>query len=185
MDVPRKVALFGGSFNPPHVCHQFVILYALECLEIDELWLLPCADHPLAKKLAPFELRATWCRALLAPFGTRAAVCEIERELPAPSYTIDTLAALRERHPDIEFSLILGTDIRAERARWKRFDELERRFAIHWIGRQGHDAEGQGLVLPDISSHEVRRRLAAGEDLRAFVPQRVLRAIRQSAHRFE
>ena len=184
MDAPARVALYGGSFNPPHLGHQFVALYALECLPLDALWLLPVADHPFAKALAPFELRCAWCEALLAPLGPRAEVCRIERELPAPSYTLDTLTALGTRYPKTQFSLIFGTDIRAESARWKHFAQIERDYPIHWIGRLGHGEEGQGLILPDISSKEVRRRLSAALDASELVPRRVLAAIQESGYRF-
>ncbi len=56
-----RVAVFGGSFNPPHVAHQFVALYVLETAGVDELWLVPCAKHTFEKLLAPFSHRLRMC----------------------------------------------------------------------------------------------------------------------------
>lgn len=146
---------------------------------------MPTARHPFGKALAPFDLRVTWCRALLEPFGGRADVCTIENERPEVSYTIDTLEALERRYPERSFSLVMGSDQRAERPRWRRFDEIERRFPIHWIGRAGHDPLSTELVLPDMSSTAIRRRLAAGLPVGAWLPKRVREAIRVSGYRFE
>lgn len=180
---PCWVGIYGGSFDPPHLAHQLTLLAVLETRPVDEIWLVPTFRHAFDKRLTDFGTRLLWCRALIVPFGERVRICEVERELGTESRTIDTLDELTRRHPDRSFSLILGTDIRAERSRWKAFDELERRFPIHWIGRVGHSTEpGDELILPDISSTEVRRRLAAGLPLERLIPARVIEAIRQSGH---
>ena len=182
---PRRIGLLGGSFDPIHNAHLQLAQSACSELALDAVWFIP-AGQPWQRDPLAASPQQRWDMVNLAIAGrTGLRACDIELKRQGPSYTIDTLAALRQRHPDIEFSLILGTDIRAERTRWKRFEEIERDYSIHWIGRLGHDPEGQGLILPDISSREVRRRLAAGEDVSAFVPQRVLTLVRQSGYLFE
>ena len=57
-----RVALFGGSFNPPHYGHVLAAHYALMRYGVDEVWVLPVLDHPYDKDLAPFEQRLDWCR---------------------------------------------------------------------------------------------------------------------------
>src|SRR5688500_14818958 len=115
-----RVALFGGSFNPPHVGHLMVVTWILATERADEVWILPTAHHPFGKSLAPFEDRVDLCRAAFP----EARVEEIEASLPAPSYTIQTVEALKKQHPSTRFSLVVGTDVANERTKWKEFDRL-------------------------------------------------------------
>jgi len=64
-----RVAIYGGSFNPPHVAHQLAALYVLETQPVDELWFVPCFKHPFEKALESFEDRLEMCRRAAAPLG--------------------------------------------------------------------------------------------------------------------
>lgn len=75
-----RVALFGGSFNPPHVAHQLVALYALETQPIDELWFLPVWDHVFGKQLASYADRVAMCEHAAAALGPRVKVDRGEEE---------------------------------------------------------------------------------------------------------
>src|SRR3954452_22589054 len=108
-----RVALFGGSFNPPHVAHQLVGLYVLETEPVDELWLIPCFKHPFDKALAPFEDRLAMCELAAAALGPRARVSDCERRLGGESRTLRTVKALQAQHPGVELSLVIGGDIEA------------------------------------------------------------------------
>ena len=172
---PRSIALYGGSFNPPHLVHQMIVLALLETRDVDEVWLLPCFRHAFEKSLLPFEARARLCRRLIEPFGERADVCRIEAEMGGVSRTFDTLERLRSEHSGARFSLALGSDIREETASWYRWEELETSTPIHWFGRSGHaEREGDSLVFPDISSTDVRRRMQQGKSVSHLVPRAVL-----------
>jgi len=174
--IRKRIALYGGSFNPPHICHLLTVTYALECNFCDEVWLIPVLHHPFNKQSAPYEVRHALCEALLEPFADRAQVCDIERELGGVSRTIDTLEALQSRHPHCEFSLLMGSDLRAELPRWKESERLQKLARIIWIGRTGADPQpGDTIILPDVSSTHVRELLRSGRDAGAFVPARVLR----------
>jgi nicotinate-nucleotide adenylyltransferase len=109
-----RVAFFGGSFNPPHVAHQLVALYALETAAVDELWMVPCLKHPFDKALAPFPQRLRMCELAAAALGPRARVSDIEGRLGGESRTLLTIKALRTEHPDCAFHLVVGADIEAE-----------------------------------------------------------------------
>ncbi len=170
-----QVAVYGGSFNPPHICHQLTIFYALQSCNIDQVWLVPCNQHAFGKALAPYGLRHRLCELLAEPFGDSCQVNDIERTLPNENRTIDTMESLASRHPDIHFSLILGSDIRGEKDRWKRFDDLQTQFPIIWIGRQNHFLESQDrLVLPDLSSTKLREALKTGQSVQGWVPKNLL-----------
>ncbi|MCA9676839.1 MAG: nicotinate (nicotinamide) nucleotide adenylyltransferase [Kofleriaceae bacterium] len=179
----RAIALFGGSFNPPHVAHQMVALFVLETAGVDELWLLPTWKHPFAKHLVDFDHRVAMCERAAAALGPRCRVSRIEAELAArpdfvASRTLDTIAALRHRHPDDRFHLVIGADILAETDKWYRWDDVVRAAPPIVVGRGGHAAPPgaivAGIEMPEVSSTEVRARLARGESALPLVPRAVM-----------
>jgi nicotinate-nucleotide adenylyltransferase len=178
----KRVAIYGGSFNPPHNCHVLVATWALCRGQVDEVWMLPTAGHAFGKRLLPFETRCDLVELAIAHLAPRVRVERIEASLPTPSYTIDTLLALSAREP-LELSLVLGTDAYAERHKWKAWDRLEQLLEnrIIVVGREGHSVEGvtPNIVLPDLSSTEVRRRVASGEPIWWLVPEAVEQVIRE------
>lgn len=182
------VAIFGGSFNPPHVAHQLAALVVLETEPVSALWMVPTWRHAFGKSLAPFDDRLAMCQLAARALGPRVQVSDIERELgqaaagagaaPRPSRTFDTLEALRARHPDLGFRLVVGQDILAERDAWHRWDDVCRLAPLIVLGRAGTPDAGP-LALPDISSTEVRARVARGESALPLVPRTVMDYIAQ------
>lgn len=169
-------AVFGGSFDPPHVAHQMVALYVLETQPVDRLLVVPVYQHPFDKALAPWADRLEMCRRAMAPFGDRVEVSPIEAELGGDSLTLRTLEALATRHAGVAWRLVIGADILPERHKWHRWDDVARLAPPIVVARQGHpsDGEARGPELPGISSTLVRTRLGAGEDVGALVPRAVL-----------
>ena len=179
----RTIAIFGGSFNPPHVAHQMVALFVVETMPVDELWFVPTWKHPFAKQLASYDDRIAMCELAAAALGPRVAVSTIEEEVAAApgfvaSRTLDTITALAARHPGDRFRLVVGADILAETDKWYRWDDLVRLAPPIVIGRTGHpappDAIVSGLAMPEVSSTEVRARLARGESALPLVPRAVM-----------
>lgn len=176
------VALFGGSFNPPHVAHALVALYVLETAPVDVVWFVPTWKHAFGKDLAPYDDRVAMCELAAAPLGARAQVSRVEAEVAAArggeSRTLYTLEHLAVTHPDHAFRLVVGADILHETAKWHRWDEVCRRAPLIVIGRGGVEApEGATiteLTMPEVSSTDVRRRLGAGEDASGLVSKSVL-----------
>ncbi len=180
---PRRVALYGGSFDPPHVGHVLAIAYVLAAEPVDQVLLMPCYQHAFAKELAPFQDRLELCRAVAALFAPgRVQVSDLEARLGGVSRTIDTVDALVSEDPEREIDLVLGTDLFAERAAWKSFDELERRCRFIVLARPG-DPVPEGVApsppFPDVSSTDVRRRLRQGEPVAGLVPITVERLLRE------
>jgi len=177
-----RVAIFGGSFNPPHLGHQVLCLMVLETCEIDELWVVPTYSHVFGKDLAPFTQRVECCREMLLPLGPKTKVLEIEKELALAgqsengSRMLNTLEALTGRYPDAGCRLVIGADILAERDKWYRFEEVARLAPPIVFKRHGF-AGGDLAAPPDISSREIRGRIARQEAVRELVPRRVLRVI--------
>lgn len=173
------VALFGGSFNPPHVGHQLAALYVLETAPVDALWLLPCYQHAFDKALEPFAHRVAMCEAMGKALGPRVRVETIEAQLGGPSRTLITVKALRAAYPEHRFSLMIGSDLTTERQSWYGADELIALIDFIVVGREGADPTA-GVAMPAVSSTEVRQRLLAGQPVNAFVPRDVLAVINEA-----
>jgi nicotinate-nucleotide adenylyltransferase len=174
------VAIFGGSFNPPHLAHQMAALYVLETASVDELWLVPAVRHAFGKTLAPFADRLAMCEAAAAALGPRVRVSAIERDLGDESRTLRTVRRLQQDHPGTAFSLVIGADLLAEVPSWFGGTELQRTVPFIVVGRAGFAGPEAPVALPAVSSRQVRAALAAGGDVRALVPRAVLDYI--SAH---
>jgi nicotinate-nucleotide adenylyltransferase len=191
-----RIALFGGSFNPPHVAHQLVALYVLETQPVDELWFVPVYAHPFHKDLASYDHRVEMCELLAAPLGPRAKVSRAEHELArrpgfTSSRTLDLVEYLLET-PGRELRLVVGADILGETHKWYRWDDLVAKAPVIAIGRGGFEASGNGagitvtgVTMPEVSATRVRELLATGNlqspELTALLPRDVLRYI--ASHR--
>lgn len=176
----RRVALLGGSFNPPHVAHQMVALWTLSTEMADEVWFMPCHHHPFGKDLESFEHRVRMCMlACQALPRDRVHVTRIEAEDPDEHRTLFTLRLLVERHPGCHFVLIIGADILQEKNNWYRFDEIERLVKVVVVGRSGYAGPEDAVVLPAISSTDIRRRLAEDRATAHLLPRPVLAYIRK------
>ncbi len=179
-----KVGILGGSFNPPHVCHLLASRYLLETTDLEEIWWLPVYRHAFDKdrSLAPFDDRVAMCEAV-ADQAEGIRVDRIESELGERSWTVDTVRALRSRHPGVEFSWVVGSDLLGELHLWSRWEELCTSLSFVVLGRgeavpadrlpAGGRFEVRDFQLPDVSSTGVRDRIRDGADFRHLVPAAV------------
>jgi nicotinate-nucleotide adenylyltransferase len=180
-----RVALFGGSFNPPHVAHQLVALYVLETQPVDELWFVPTFVHPFGKPLAAYADRIAMCEVAAAPLGPRARVSRAEAELAArpgfvTSHTLDLVEHLAAQGHALR--LVIGTDILRDAAKWHRWDDVVARAPLIVVGRAGHPlppgSTATEVTMPEISATRIRDLLAQGaSDVTGLVPGAVLRYI--------
>jgi nicotinate-nucleotide adenylyltransferase len=172
-----RIALFGGSFNPPHLGHVLCALWARSVAGVDALWVLPVFEHPYGKDLRPFADRVALCRLAFGdlPF---VEVREDERE-NAGGRTITLLEKLQTTHPQTRFCLVGGTDTEQDLPNWYRGGELRERVDVIAIPRRGYD-DNNPAALPAISSSLVRERLKNGEDTRDVLPKSVSETIAHS-----
>jgi|SRR6478672_13458886 len=168
-----RVALFGGSFNPPHVAHQMVALYVLETAPVDEVWLVPAYEHAFGKPLAPFAERLAMCELAAAALAPRVRVSPVEGDIGGRSLTLRTVQRLRELHPEHTFSLVIGSDLQGDVSNWYGADELVRSVPFIVVNRPGGQPTA-GITMPDVSSTAVRAALAAGKAVDELVPRAVL-----------
>ncbi len=155
-----NVAFYGGSFDPPHVGHVLAAAYLLAVAGFDRVLVVPVFEHAFAKPLLPFADRLSLCQLAFARLGG-VQVSPIESELPHPNYTLDTLRALQQEHPDWQLRLVIGSDVLKETGQWRAFDEVRALAPLLVLGRHGYPAPEAPLpVLPDISSSRLRAALA-------------------------
>jgi nicotinate-nucleotide adenylyltransferase len=172
-----KVAIFGGSFNPPHIAHALAVVLVLATEDVDRLLVVPAFQHPFAKPLASFEDRVAMCEAAMG-WIPRVEVSRVEETLGGESRTLRTLEHLAAQHPDWHLRLVLGADILAEAPRWYGFDAIAKLAPPIVLARAG--VTPSGAELPQVSSTDVRARIALGawEELASMVPRDVLAYVR-------
>ena len=164
-----EIALYGGSFDPPHVAHVLVAAWAKASAGVDRVLVVPTYRHAFGKRSAPFADRVAMCRLAMADLRS-AEISTLEEEL-GESLTLHTLQALRERRPSARFRLLIGADILAGAHRWHRWDDVVALAPPLVVGRGGYATpEGVGMTMPEISSTDVRDRLARGASVDGLVP---------------
>ena len=189
-----RVGIFGGTFDPIHTGHLLLAEQGREQGRLDEVWFVPAAHPPHKDEpaLTRFEQRVEML-ALAVAGNPGFRIDELEKERPGPSYTADTLAELRRRHPSHEFLLLVGSDTLLDFPHWHQPLRVLEQAGLLVMTRPGsavltveelrarlHVPEELPVRLEvvetpqiDISSHDLRRRAAAGRTLRYFLPRAV------------
>lgn len=167
------LGIFGGSFDPPHICHVLVCQYVLSMHFVDRILVIPSFSHPFSKDQAPFEHRLAMTRMAMAGLGSAVEVSDIEATRDGYSYTVDTLRQLRPMFPSESMRLIIGSDILDEVDRWKDFDEVKRLAPPLIIPRGLDDAPGT-FTFPPLSSTQIRAAMKSGQDVSSALQPLVL-----------
>jgi nicotinate-nucleotide adenylyltransferase len=172
----NRIGIFGGTFDPVHNGHLFVTQSLLKSNLLDQIWVMPSPDppHKTENNLSDFSHRYKMIELMFSD-SSRIVVSDYESTLPRPSYTLNTLKALYQKHPDSEFYLCLGEDSIVHFHKWYRYKEILSEIVILVAERPGFDKH---LVQPDvlekvifvehnpvsISSTDIRDELAAGKN---------------------
>lgn len=180
MDGPL-VALFGGSFNPPHVGHVLAVSYVKSIFAVDRVMVVPVYRHAFGKELASFEHRLAMCR-LAMEWLEGTEISDVERAVGGESRTLYTLEELRRREPGLRLRLVIGADVLPDLPKWHRFDRIAELAPPIVLGRVGFaHPDAPPPVLPAISSTEIRAHVRAGDldALELMVPKSVRDYIRE------
>src|SRR5262245_25898886 len=133
-----ELAVFGGSFDPPHVGHVFLATYALAIAGVDRVLAAPTFAHAFAKQMSPFEHRLAMCERAFEVLPA-VEVSPIERELGGTSRTLRLVKEAAARYPNYQLRLLIGSDILAETSRWQGFEEIAKLAPPLVAARAGHD----------------------------------------------
>lgn len=178
-----KTGLFFGSFNPIHNGHIAIAGYMLEFTHLEEVWLVVSPHNPLKEQaeLAPDNHRLEMVRLALEEYQPKISLCDIEMSMPRPSYTIDTLKALRAKHPEREFTVLMGADSMHSIERWKDYQSLLANNRIMVYPRLGsntnelkakYNVDIVNAPIMEISSTFLRKALSQGKRVDYFMPPR-------------
>jgi nicotinate-nucleotide adenylyltransferase len=190
-EAPQRIGVLGGTFDPPHVGHLWLAALAADALDLDRVLFMPAAQppHKGERLISKGTDRLLMTRlAILADPTFELSALEMER--PGPSYTIDSVTELKRLYPDTQLFLVMAADSLAQIDTWREPDRLLDE--IEWaVGpRTGTELPGRSaledrfgdrvsrihlLAGPslDVSSSEIRRRVAAGHTIRYLVPREV------------
>lgn len=179
----NKIGLFFGSFNPIHIGHLIIANYMANYTDLDEVWLMVSPHNPLKKKsnLANMYDRLEMVNLALQQ-TENVKSSDIEFRLNQPSYTIDTLTHLRDRYPNKDFALIMGSDNLVNLKKWKNYEIILRDYRIMVYPRPGYqDDEMAGhpsvtiteTPLMELSSTFIRKSIADKRSVKFFIPDAV------------
>lgn len=190
-----ETGLFFGSFNPVHIGHMAIANYMTEYSSLREIWFVVSPHNPLKPKNTLLGDRdRLYMTELAIGDDARFRVCDVEFTLPRPSYTIDTLAYLTEKHPSRRFTLIMGEDNLSTLHKWKNAEVLVKNYPIIVYprlkpGRRTAKRLLEVLAMADItelsapvmeiSGTFIRQAIMEGKDVSWFVPAPVWKYIRE------
>jgi nicotinate-nucleotide adenylyltransferase len=193
-----RIGIFGGTFDPVHMGHLILAEQCRDQAQLDQVWFMPSA-HPPHKSDRPVTRFETRCEMLELAVAGHASfrVERLEKDLPPPSYTAETLAELSRRHPGDEFFLLMGSDQLPDLPTWyepRRVIEgaglivVPRPGVMLWTAERVAAALGVDVAkvriryvacpMIDIASREIRRAIADGMSIRYLVPRAVEEYIR-------
>ncbi|MBN2272839.1 MAG: nicotinate-nucleotide adenylyltransferase [Bacteroidales bacterium] len=177
-----KIGLFFGSFNPVHIGHLAIANYMVEFTDIQQLWFVISPHNPFKPKKTLLEdyHRRTLMQIALDK-EDRFRISDIEFSMPKPSYTIDTLTYLKEKHPAHTFVILMGSDGLPAFNKWKNYQLIEEGYQRYVYPRPGYPvdpARHKNLVLVnaplmDVSSSFIRKAINEGKNVRYFLPEKV------------
>lgn len=120
-----NIGLYFGTYNPIHVGHLIIANYMVEYTNLDQVWLVVTPQNPLKKKSTLLEDYHRYAMVEMAVLDNdKLKASNIEFKLPQPSYTINTLTYLKEKHPKHQFSLIMGEDNLRTFHKWKNYEQI-------------------------------------------------------------
>jgi len=189
-----NAGLYFGSFNPIHIGHLAIANYMVEFTGLDQVWFVISPQNPLKQRSS---LLADYFRYELAVRAIgknpKLKVSDIEFKLPKPSYTIDTLTYLKEKHPKKNFSLIMGEDNLCTLKKWKNYKELMEHYEFYVYPRTREKSEDRHKISSllkegkihivkaprmEISSSFIRQAIQKGKDVSCYLPEAVYAYIR-------
>lgn len=186
-----KIGLYFGSFNPVHIAHLIIASHVLNETNLEKIWFVVTPHNPFKEEQALLnEFHRLHLVRLATENDNRIRASDIEFTLPKPSYTVNTLAYLREKHPEHEFAIIMGSDSFQNLHKWKNAEIIIRDHDIYVYLRPGFEpkntigARMQILDAPllQLSATQIRKNIREGKSIRYLVPEKVLEEIEKGGY---
>lgn len=182
--IAKRVGLFFGSFNPIHIGHLIIASQVVERSACHQVWFVVSPQNPFKQKSSLLDQRQRLHMVRLAiGDDDRLRASDVEFGLPVPSYTVDTLAYLGEKHPQHRFDLIMGSDNLQSFGKWKNADKILEEHRLLVYPRPGQEAaelrehasvEWLGdMPLLQLSATQIRKSIAEGRSVRYLLPDPV------------
>lgn len=177
----KKIALFGGSFNPIQNSHIKLIKYLINKKIVNEVWIIPCKNHPFSKELLKSKERIKMIKIALNSLNLnkKVRISDVEIKSRGKNYTLKTIRALKKLNKNKEFYFIIGSDILKDLKKWYKYRDLLKEIEFILFIRKGYGVFNfPGIRFkkiinfhPDnLSSTEIRKRICDGKPLTGFVP---------------
>jgi nicotinate-nucleotide adenylyltransferase len=184
----QKIGLFFGSFNPIHIGHLIIANVMAENADLSKVWLVVTPQNPFkpSKGLLHEFDRFDMVKAAIAD-NYKLEASDVEFHLPKPSYTIDTLTHLREKHPHREFKVIIGEDNLENFSKWKNHEQILTHYGLYVYPRPNvtnsefkRHANVKMIEAPllDVSATYIRNCIKNNKSIRYLVPESVEQLIR-------
>ena len=178
MNLPQRIGVFGGSFDPPHLAHQALAQAAIAQLKLDCLFIVPTGQAWHKSRVLSDVVHRLAMTRLAFQSLAQAVVDDMETRRSGPSYTVDTLAALKSRHPDALFYVLVGDDQGLGFTQWHQWQTILKMAQLVVFPRQmassatvvldeWHNLPSERVIrvpmpLMDISSSALRASYASG-----------------------
>ena len=186
-----KIGLYFGSFNPVHMGHLIIAYHVAYNTPLDQVWFIVSPQNPFkasASLLNEYHRLHMIRTAIDGENKLRAS--SVEFKLPKPSYTVDTLAYLKEKYPAHEFSMVMGSDGFQNIDKWKNYEVILRNHPIYIYKRPGFEIKkdfGANIIqleapLLEISSTRIREMIKEKRSIRFLVPDIVLEEIESNSY---
>lgn len=193
-----NIAVFGGSFNPPHLGHLHLAKSVCKSLDIDTMLIMPVKTppHKSSKEMESEEDRLSMCRLAFSELDC-CVVSHLEMKMEGKSYTVLTMRKLREYYPDAKLYFVMGSDMLTSFTKWYEWQEILTYCSLICVSRYGDDIKslnrcadelseyGECIVLNieafEASSTQIRDMLENGEDVSDLLDEKVISYIKENS----
>jgi len=185
-----KIGLFFGSFNPIHIGHLIIANHILNFTECKKVWFVVSPQNPLKNNSLLNDRNRLHLVRLAIENDLNFQACDIEFQMPRPSYTIDTVSYLKEKYPSHQFFIIMGSDGLPNLPKWKNYQSLITGNQFIIFERPGYSIEKLNknfIILKNtpsltISASLIRQLVREGKSIKYLVPDNVLEEVEKAGY---
>jgi len=186
-----KIGLYFGSFNPVHVAHLIIANHILNETDIQKIWFVVSPQNPFKSEAGLLnEYHRLQLIRVAIENDNRMKASDIEFSLPKPSYTTTTLAYLKEKNPEHEFCIIMGSDSFQNLHKWKNYEVIAKDYEVYVYLRPGFEVTNTinaklhivEAPLLQLSATQIRNYIKEGKSIRYLVPENVREEIERGGY---